>query len=129
MDIGLNLYELRKNVALDAQQLADMIGISKSYVHKLEKNQSEPGLAIAQRWVACTRPDPSSPNYDVQKTEKWVKISLTFLFDDGFLNEGDDSVIPVAEQELQVKSVPKILTRFLPAHYLHSLYKTFFCKD
>ena len=128
MDFGSNLYALRQNVGYDAKTLADLVGISKSYVHKLEKNQSDPGVAIVQRWIACTRPDPKSPGYKESMTETWVKLSLSFLFQDGFLDDSDNAEVPLSEQELVVKGLPTGLTRFLPTHYLYAIYKSLFRK-
>lgn len=129
MDIGSNLYALRRNAGYDAKTLAELVGISKSYVHKLEKSQSDPGLPILQRWVACTRPDPNAPGYQAHMTEKWAKISLSFLFEDGFLDDSETAEIPIAEQELVVRSLPTAITRFLPTHFLHAVFTTIFGKS
>lgn len=129
MDIGSNLYALRCNAGYDAKTIAELVGISKSYVHKLEKGQSDPGLPILQRWVACTRPDPAAPGYEPHMTEKWAKISLSFLFDDGFLDDSKEAELPIAEQELLVQSLPKAITRFLPTHFLYAVYTTIFGKS
>jgi transcriptional regulator with XRE-family HTH domain len=121
VDIGYKLYELRKNAGFDAGTFADMVGISRSYVHKLEKNQSVPTVSILQRWVVCTRPEGSDLNNG--KMERWLELSLSFLFEDGFLGESQETdVKSVAEQELVVSKMPTFITLFLPTHYLHQLY-------
>lgn len=125
MDIGYKLYELRKNSGLDASTFADMVGISKSYVHKLEKNQSVPTVSVLKQWVSCSRPEGST-EASKEKMDRWLELSLSFLFEDGFLEE-DSAQVPqdIAERELEVVNVPKIVTRLLPTHFLHNLYKKF----
>lgn len=122
MDIGCKLYELRKNTGLDATTFAGMVGISKSYVHKLEKNQSVPTVYVLQRWIACARPEDDN-DVDKIKMERWLELSLSFLFENGFLDsEDDNNVEDNSQRELVVAKMPKVLTRMLPTHFLYKIY-------
>lgn len=125
MDIGYKLYELRKNSGLDAATFADMVGISKSYVHKLEKNQSVPTVSVLQRWVSCSKPDVNSES-SKEKMDLWLELSLSFIFEEGFLEDNAANVSQdIAERELELAKVPKVITRLFPTHFLHNLYKKF----
>lgn len=122
MDIGYKLHELRVNAGYDAGTFADMVGISKSYVHKLEKSQSVPTVSILRSWISCARPEDGI-GLNKDKMERWVELSLSFLFEDGFMDEATPTAqVDLAEQELVVPKLPTLLTRLLPAHFLHRLY-------
>ncbi len=126
MDIGHKLQVLRTNAGLSAESLSEVIGISKSYVHKLEKGKSDPSVPILQRWVNATKPAQTSSEGSLEereKMERWVTISLSFLFDGG-LHEVDDPIEAI-DEELVIDAVPQVLTRLLPTHFLHKVYKFF----